>query len=388
LLVLDARTNELQAVRELAGDAAQTTARDLWRLEAHEAVATMPTALPRWDSRPQRSADVVDPACPELERSKVISVRRMAAMRGMYGDTYVPTPLPSNVTHAAFISPALAASNGVHDVSGAQLVFRSGTGWLRISNARTSLSGLSASQPHDVQYGRWTIRFTEASGATDSLSATMWEQQPEDASLNTWYGPLFSVEAVGWTRDQLLETVKRLQPLDEQTWPTVASHFLDPHPLPADIAQVVGGAQHTLDTLPDGPIYIMMDVTAHTAPQQPARFDPYHVPLSVTTPHAWMVEQWATIHEGVPLYVEHGFTDPSIDDLAAKRLIVKAACDVIVLADHIKFGRIYTGRIAPINAAHTIVSDAGVPDQIVHDIAAQGPRVLLAPLAAPGAAFS
>lgn len=78
--------------------------------------------------------------------------------------------------------------------------------------------------------------------------------------------------------------------------------------------------------------------------------------------------------------IEHGFTDPSIDDLAAKRLMVKAARDVIVLADHTKFGRIYTSRIASIDAAHTIVSDAGAPEQSVHDLAAQGPRVLLAPL--------
>ena len=293
LLLIDARTNELHTVRELAGDAAQTTARDLWRLEAHETVATVPTALPRWDGQTQTSSEIVDPACPQLDRSNVISVRRMAAMSGAYGGTYVPTPLPSNVTHAAFITGASLDPNGFQDPSGAQLVLRSADGWLRVGNPQTSLSDVSASQPSDVRRGRWVIRFTEARGGNASLSATVWEQQPEDASPNTWYGPMLSVEASGWTREQFLETIERLQPLNGQNWPTLAQRFLDPQPLPADVEQVLLGTQQT-QRMP-GTLHVVMDATARGVSQPTRRTDPYHIPQTLIAPPAITIEQWATI---------------------------------------------------------------------------------------------
>ncbi len=295
LLVLDARTNELQTVRELAGDAAQTTARDLWRLDAHETVPTVPTALPRWDGKARTSSEIIDPACPELERSNVISLRRMVAMSGSYGGTVIPTPLPSNVTHAAFVTPGALGQNGFQDVSGAQLVLRSADGWLRIRNPQTSLSDIFTSQPSDVRRGHWVIRFTEASGAEDPLGATIWEQPPEDASSNPWYGPMFNVETLGWTREEMVDAIERLQMVNEQTWPTLAQQFLDPQPLPGDVQQVLAEVQQTLHTFAPGTLHVVLESRAQDVPQQPQRDDPYHVPQNILAPPLITLEQWATI---------------------------------------------------------------------------------------------
>jgi DeoR family fructose operon transcriptional repressor len=58
--------------------------------------------------------------------------------------------------------------------------------------------------------------------------------------------------------------------------------------------------------------------------------------------------------------VKHGLTYPVFEEVEAKRAMIAAATEVILLADHSKFGRVSLVRIAPILAVHRIVTSPGI----------------------------
>src|SRR5512141_1494490 len=59
-----------------------------------------------------------------------------------------------------------------------------------------------------------------------------------------------------------------------------------------------------------------------------------------------------------------GLTYPLFEEVDAKRAMIEAASEVILLADHSKFGRQALVRVAPITAVHRIVTTPGVdPDE-------------------------
>lgn len=60
-----------------------------------------------------------------------------------------------------------------------------------------------------------------------------------------------------------------------------------------------------------------------------------------------------------------GLTYPSFEEVDAKRAMIAAASEVILLADHSKFGREALVRVAPITAVDRIVTTPGVdPDEL------------------------
>jgi len=58
--------------------------------------------------------------------------------------------------------------------------------------------------------------------------------------------------------------------------------------------------------------------------------------------------------------VRGGLTYPSFEEVDAKRAMIEAATEVILLADHSKFGREALVRVAPITAVHRIVTTPGI----------------------------
>lgn len=75
---------------------------------------------------------------------------------------------------------------------------------------------------------------------------------------------------------------------------------------------------------------------------------------------------------------ERGLTTHNIAEAAVKTALIKAAKRSIVLADHTKFGREEFGRIAPLGAIDTIITDAEANRDLVVEIEAAGPDVLFA----------
>ncbi|MDQ2827526.1 MAG: DeoR/GlpR family DNA-binding transcription regulator [Chloroflexota bacterium] len=77
--------------------------------------------------------------------------------------------------------------------------------------------------------------------------------------------------------------------------------------------------------------------------------------------------------------LEHGLTVPLLEEIPLKRQMIKSARQVVVLADHTKFGRTLAGLIAPLQAAHLIITDDQVSGDIVEQFAGAGARIIRAP---------
>jgi DeoR/GlpR family transcriptional regulator of sugar metabolism len=58
------------------------------------------------------------------------------------------------------------------------------------------------------------------------------------------------------------------------------------------------------------------------------------------------------------------------------RAILKAGHEVIVVADHSKFGRVATALLAPIESIHTIVTDEGTQQDFLDAVQERGLRVV------------
>jgi DeoR/GlpR family transcriptional regulator of sugar metabolism len=60
------------------------------------------------------------------------------------------------------------------------------------------------------------------------------------------------------------------------------------------------------------------------------------------------------------LDVREGMTTPNMGEAAVNRRMIDIAREVIVVADHSKFGKVTFARIAPVEAAHVVISDKGL----------------------------
>jgi len=76
--------------------------------------------------------------------------------------------------------------------------------------------------------------------------------------------------------------------------------------------------------------------------------------------------------------LEHGLTSDDLQELITDQAILKIGKEVIVAADHTKFGYVAAIRTAPITTAKIIVTDDKVPDAIVDAIQKYGTQVIKA----------
>jgi len=78
------------------------------------------------------------------------------------------------------------------------------------------------------------------------------------------------------------------------------------------------------------------------------------------------------------LSVEGGLTDSNELEVELKKVMVRSAERVIVLADHTKFGYIGFARIAGLDVIDTVVTDDGIDPKEVEPLRAAGIRVMIA----------
>jgi len=80
--------------------------------------------------------------------------------------------------------------------------------------------------------------------------------------------------------------------------------------------------------------------------------------LAAETLNAFHVDQtFLAIHS---VSVKGGLTYPLLEEVDAKRAMIDAASEVILLADHSKFGREALVRVASITAVHRIITTPGI----------------------------
>ena len=61
------------------------------------------------------------------------------------------------------------------------------------------------------------------------------------------------------------------------------------------------------------------------------------------------------------IHVDYGLSADDMTEVQSDRNIMAAAREVIVLADHTKFGKIAMMRVAPIGQVRRLITDSGVP---------------------------
>ncbi len=75
--------------------------------------------------------------------------------------------------------------------------------------------------------------------------------------------------------------------------------------------------------------------------------------------------------------LEYGLTHEYLPETMTDRAILKAGKEIIVLADHTKFGRAATVRLAPLESIHTIVTDNGTPQDFIDAVQERGLQVVV-----------
>jgi DeoR/GlpR family transcriptional regulator of sugar metabolism len=76
--------------------------------------------------------------------------------------------------------------------------------------------------------------------------------------------------------------------------------------------------------------------------------------------------------------LEYGLTHEYLPETMTDRAILKAGKEIIVLADHTKFGRAATVRQAPLESIHTIVTDNQTSHNILEAVQQRGLKIVTA----------
>jgi len=76
--------------------------------------------------------------------------------------------------------------------------------------------------------------------------------------------------------------------------------------------------------------------------------------------------------------IEHGLTSDYLLETMTDRAIIRAAPEVILVADHSKFGKVSTARVAPVTAVHKVVTDSSTHRDIVAGLKELGIEVIVA----------
>jgi len=75
---------------------------------------------------------------------------------------------------------------------------------------------------------------------------------------------------------------------------------------------------------------------------------------------------------------EHGLMNDYLPETQTDRAILNIGREVIVVADHSKWGTVSTAFLAPLSRVHTLVTDDGVDQEMVEVIRGQGIEVVVA----------
>jgi DeoR/GlpR family transcriptional regulator of sugar metabolism len=75
--------------------------------------------------------------------------------------------------------------------------------------------------------------------------------------------------------------------------------------------------------------------------------------------------------------LEHGLTHEYFPETMTDRAILKSAQEVLILADHTKFGRAATVLLAPLERIHTIVTDGATDRKFIQAVQERGLRVIV-----------
>lgn len=76
--------------------------------------------------------------------------------------------------------------------------------------------------------------------------------------------------------------------------------------------------------------------------------------------------------------LEHGLTNDYLSETKTDRAILSAGREVIILADHTKFGRVAAAFLASTDDIHVLITDNKAPSEAVRDLRKRKVRVIIA----------
>jgi DeoR family fructose operon transcriptional repressor len=78
------------------------------------------------------------------------------------------------------------------------------------------------------------------------------------------------------------------------------------------------------------------------------------------------------------LDLNKGVTSPNLTEAQAKRAMIEAAAEVILVTDHSKFGRVAFAHVCSLDQIQRVVTDAAAPGEFVDELRKRGVHVSLA----------
>ncbi|MDI6871110.1 MAG: DeoR/GlpR family DNA-binding transcription regulator [Bacillota bacterium] len=63
--------------------------------------------------------------------------------------------------------------------------------------------------------------------------------------------------------------------------------------------------------------------------------------------------------------LQHGVTNATFAEAALKRLIIEAAQEVVLVADHSKFGKAALAKVCPAERLHRVITSTGIPESLL-----------------------
>lgn len=75
--------------------------------------------------------------------------------------------------------------------------------------------------------------------------------------------------------------------------------------------------------------------------------------------------------------VDRGATDPDMRETDVKKAMIRAAKEVILVADSSKYGFVAFAQITPLQAIHKVITDNGLPPEAIAAIEAEGVEVVM-----------
>ena len=95
----------------------------------------------------------------------------------------------------------------------------------------------------------------------------------------------------------------------------------------------------------------------------------------------WGVDQFRAdklFYGSEAINLQHGITHSQIVEVSTDRALANAATQVIVLADHTKFGKVAPALVLPFEKVHIIVTDKDLPADSLEGLKATNVQVILA----------
>jgi DeoR family transcriptional regulator, fructose operon transcriptional repressor len=99
-------------------------------------------------------------------------------------------------------------------------------------------------------------------------------------------------------------------------------------------------------------------------------------PITENTLAGLHVDKLFLATNGIDL--EGGLTTPNLLEAQTKKAMLRSAAEVIVVADHSKFGRTAFSHVCDLNQVHCLVTDGAAPAQYLSALEEQGVRVFVA----------